>query len=95
MDKEIEVPDIGFDVKSLIESKVISNLKLNSPAHKAGLREGQKIIAYCIHLGKPNLTINIGIEEEGKYKEISFKPEKIKKIIPQYVKFNPSYLYRG
>ncbi|MCS5711649.1 M61 family metallopeptidase [Candidatus Berkiella aquae] len=80
----IEIPDVGFNLKSLVKEKRIRSLVKNSPASKAGLKENVKIIDYGLDLANPQSNVYITLEDKGNAKTVSFKPETAKRIIPQY-----------
>ena len=85
--KKVAVPSMGFDLPTLIKTKTIQNLEKNSPAYRAGLREGQKISVHNPTFIDTEKEVYLWVEgDEGAPQEIHFTPEKIEKVFPQYVK---------
>lgn len=82
--QKTEIPDLGFNIKSLILDGKIKSLVKKSQASKSGLKENAKIIDYGLDLANPKSKVFITFEDEGHHKTISFKPESVKELIPQY-----------
>ena len=83
--KELEVPDYGFDYKTFLLTRTIVGLKNNSAAYKAGLREGQKVDFHSLPETNPTEEAIMGWIESNKNREVRFFPEKRKVKIPQYI----------
>lgn len=76
--------DSGFDVDASLASRVISGVRAGSPAHAAGLRDGQKVEGASIHRGNPDKEITLKVSENGERKEIRYWPRGAPVTIPVY-----------
>ncbi|MFT4077554.1 MAG: hypothetical protein QM647_18655 [Asticcacaulis sp.] len=78
-EEQMPVFELGFAQKSLTQSpRVITDLNPQSPAAKAGVREGDKVIAPVIldpAQSHPEQPINLHIDRGGQILDIHFKPE--------------------
>lgn len=79
------VPILGFDTKVLLAHNIIKDIDEQSPAYKAGLRNGQVINSHKIDFTTTRKIARVQIYDNGKMKAIEFKPQYIKITIPQYV----------
>jgi predicted metalloprotease with PDZ domain len=83
IDTNLPVFELGFAMKSLtVTPRVIAELDPASPAAKAGVRNGDKIVAPVtldLQQTDPSRPIVLKIDRDGQALEISFKPEGAKK----------------
>ncbi len=86
---KLKVPDFGFNMRTLFYENSIAELNPNSNAYRAGLRNGHKVLNQDIDCKAHDKIVNIAIDDNGSEKIISFKPEVVKKVIPQYVMLTP------
>jgi predicted metalloprotease with PDZ domain len=78
--------DPGFDVDSTIASGSITGVIEGGPAWNAGLRDGQTPKSYSIYWGNVGEPLEIGIEENGAERTISYIPmSNDRQDIPQFV----------
>ncbi|KFZ36576.1 hypothetical protein HR45_15715 [Shewanella mangrovi] len=70
--------DLGFEISSLMQvPRVIHGLQPNSPAAKAGLKEGDKVlksVGLDEQQSKPSSPLTLLVERNGKPTSISFVP---------------------
>ena len=86
VNKEVEVPDFGFDLKTLLETKTISGINEQSAAYKAGVRNGAQFVLFSLNETNPLRETILYWKEGNIQKEIRFYPDKRKVQIPQYVR---------
>jgi predicted metalloprotease with PDZ domain len=83
VDTNLPVFELGFAMKSLtVTPRVIADLDPASPAAKAGVRNGDKIVrpvTLDMQQTDPSRPIALKIDRDGQELEISFKPEGPKK----------------
>jgi predicted metalloprotease with PDZ domain len=81
--KEKKVPDFGFDLNELITNRTIKNLKSDSAAFRAGLRNEMKVLDHNFRLIKTNQEIKLQALTKQGSQEFYYFPE-IKVIkVPQ------------
>ena len=81
--KKITIPDYGFDFVKSFENQKIVNVKKNSNAYKAGIRNGDKF--YGAYLNGINKNTFLEIEKNNLTKTIVYRPEIINIKIPIYI----------
>ena len=71
-----EVPtfSLGFDFRASLTAKVMSGVDPNGPAYKAGLREGQAVVAWDVNRGNTERKATFTVLIEGQERKISFSP---------------------
>jgi len=52
----------GFDHQSTLKSHIITGVKADSAAYKAGLRDGQKLTSISMHYGDTSKNVSVGVE---------------------------------
>jgi predicted metalloprotease with PDZ domain len=83
--KQLGAFEIGFDLDASWKAKQIQDVKENSEAWKAGIRNGQKIKGYSISYDEVNKPAEISIEENGSVKKIIYFPMSATKTdVPQF-----------
>ena len=76
--------DVGFDFKKSFETRVVSGVVPDSNAHKAGLRDGQKIVTWNI-LDDPKSQAKVTIVEGATQKVLQYYPASTEAIrLPQF-----------
>ncbi|MBS0286978.1 MAG: hypothetical protein JSR17_06765 [Proteobacteria bacterium] len=88
VEKQLDVPEFGFNLSDLYFNNSISQVEVNSNAYQAGLRNGQKVKSYDINPRAKDKIVTITAIEDGAEKIIKFKPKVVQKRIPQYVLVN-------
>ena len=73
-DVEYRSFDIGFDFKKSFETRVVSGVVPDSNAHKAGLRDGQKIVTWGFMLDNPKRLAKVTIVDGGTQKVVQYYP---------------------
>ncbi len=73
--------DSGFDHKTSIDTHIISGVKENSAAYKAGLRDGQKLMSGSIVFNDIKESISIKVEEREEV--IEYLPLGDSIVLPQ------------
>ena len=81
---KFDVPVCDFDAKHLINHSVLKDVAKDSPAYKAGLRSGQKVLDFNINFADPKKKFVFVIEVDGQSKKIEYMPKTSKKWAPQY-----------
>jgi predicted metalloprotease with PDZ domain len=77
--------DIGFDYEKSGEANRVVNLKLDSAAYDAGMREGQTILSRDVVLGDPGYQAKLEIRDERGQRWIIFYPiSRNRAAIPQF-----------
>ena len=71
-----EVPtfNLGLDFRASRTAKAISGVDPNGPAYKAGLRDGQPVVAWDVDRGNPERQATVTVRIEGQERKISFSP---------------------
>src|SRR4030095_3378781 len=76
--------DVGFDFKKSFETRVVSGVVPDSNAHKAGLRDGQKLVTWNI-LDDPKSEAKVTIVEGASQKVLQYYPASTEAIrLPQF-----------
>ena len=76
--------DVGFDFKKSFETRVVSGVVPESNAHKAGLRDGQKIVTWNI-LDDPRSEAKVTIVEGATQRVLQYYPASREAIrLPQF-----------
>lgn len=76
--------DVGFDFKKSFETRVVSGVVPDSNAHKAGLRDGQKIVTWNI-LDDPKSEAKVTIVEGATQRVLQYYPASTEVIrLPQF-----------
>jgi predicted metalloprotease with PDZ domain len=78
--------ELGFDLDALVSKKIIANVKRESAAYRAGLRDGQAVARRKpIYLGDPDKEIEITVKEGEQEKTIRFYPASPNRTrVPQF-----------
>jgi predicted metalloprotease with PDZ domain len=77
--------DMGFEAAKSFKTRVISGVKPDSNAHRAGLRDGQKWVSGGYVHGDPNRLTKLTVIEGDKQKVVQFYPASPEAILlPQY-----------
>ncbi len=77
--------DMGFEAEKSFKTRVISGVKPNSNAHRAGLRDGQKWVTGGFVWDDPNRLTKLTVIESDKQKVVQFYPASNEAIrLPQY-----------
>lgn len=81
-----EVPtfDLGFDRETLLSKKTVANLRPNSAAFKAGLREGQEILGMSIYWDDVKKPVHLKVHSGDGEQIIEYFPRGKSVLIPQY-----------
>ena len=81
-----EVPtfDLGFDRETLLSKKTVANLRPNSAAFNAGLREGQQVLGMSIYWGDVSKPIRLTVHSGKGPQMIEYLPRGKSVLIPQY-----------
>ncbi len=72
--KEVNVPDVGFNFHELIVNQTLGGLESDSPAFKAGLRNGMKVLDHNIRLVEVNHKIEMMIATDQGVKKFEYFP---------------------
>ena len=77
--------DIGFDFEKSSKTRVVSGVVPDSNAHKAGLRDGQKIVTWGFMLDDPKRQAKVTIVEGATQKVLQYYPASTEVIrLPQF-----------
>ena len=80
--------DVGFDFKKSFETRVVSGVVPDSNAHKAGLRDGQKIVTWSI-LDDPKSQAKVTIVEGATQIVLQYYPASTEAILLPQFKLKP------
>lgn len=85
---EIPVFELGFDLESLLQKKVIAGVVPGSAAERAGLRNGQVLVQRKpIHITDPTKPVEMTVKDGEVERSITYLPTAAKgPIVPQYRK---------
>jgi predicted metalloprotease with PDZ domain len=84
-DTEYRSFDAGFDFKKSFKTLVVSGVVPDSNAHKAGLRDGQKLVTWGMVLDNPRRQARVTIFEGATQKELKYYPASTEAIrLPQF-----------
>lgn len=79
--------DLGFDADSSFEKRMVLNVKENSNAYKAGLRNNQKLLGWSFSYEDVANPVKFTVQENEEKKIISYYPAATEGIpVPQFVK---------
>lgn len=67
--------ELGFDDEGTRREKKVVGVRSDSPAHKAGLRDGQKLAGWSMMHGNSDYEVKLTILDGDQRKEISFLPQ--------------------
>lgn len=77
--------DAGFDFEKSFETRVVSGVVPDSNAHKAGLRDGQKLVTWGMVLDNPRRQAKLTIVEGATQKVLQYYPASTGSIrLPQF-----------
>jgi predicted metalloprotease with PDZ domain len=77
--------DLGFDFEKSSKTRVVSGVVPDSNAHKAGLRDGQKLVTWGFMLDNPKRQAKITIVESATQKVLQYYPASTEAIrLPQF-----------
>ncbi|MGH7149403.1 MAG: hypothetical protein ACREIU_01830, partial [Planctomycetota bacterium] len=74
----------GFDVQGSLAAKVVRGVVEGSEAHRAGLRDGQRLKRWSVAPGRTDTPIALTVEEEGGERRLSFLPEGKPVAVPRF-----------
>lgn len=77
--------DAGFDFEKSFETRVVSGVVPDSNAHKAGLRDGQKLVTWSMRPDNPKRQVKLTIVESATQKVLQYYPASTEAIrLPQF-----------
>ncbi len=76
--------DMGFDFEGSRETRVVTNVRKGSSAYEAGLRNGQKLAGWSVHLGDADRPVKLTIVEKGEKRSITYLPRSSPIEMPQF-----------
>jgi predicted metalloprotease with PDZ domain len=77
--------DPGFDIDATSANRIFTGVRENGPAHRAGLRNGQKLIDGGMTFDDPTTLAEFTIEDSGIQKVVKYYPASGEKVrVPQY-----------
>jgi predicted metalloprotease with PDZ domain len=76
--------DLGFDGDVLIANKKISDVRRDSEAFKAGVRDGQEVFGISIYWGDVNKPVRLTVRSGSSQQKIEYFPKGKPIPIPQY-----------
>ncbi len=85
---EIATFELGVDLDAIVKKKLITDVKVESAAYDAGLRDGQTIVRRKpIHVGDASQPVEITVQDGAAEKTITYLPRSRATIsVPQYRK---------
>ena len=74
MHGEFPTFDLGLDFSASRTAKAVSGVDPSGPAYKAGLRDGQPVVAWDVDRGNAERQATVTVRIEGQERKISFMP---------------------
>ncbi len=84
-DKELDCPEFGFNLEKFEYQAIIADIDPTSNAYLAGLRNGNQVKFHSLDYKVHDKEVILIVSEYGNDKIITFKPNIVKKKVPQYV----------
>lgn len=82
---EVHLFELGFDLETLLNKKVIAGVKEDSAAYRAGLRDNQVVVRRSIYFGDTTKPVEITIREGIGERTIRYYPASRNTVgVPQY-----------
>lgn len=78
--------DLGFGWPETRRSRRLSKVRPGGPAHKAGLRQGEKVWGWKLRMNDPDYAVQLYVRRKGRLRWVSFFPRKGPGwTVPQYI----------
>jgi len=81
---EIPTFDLGFDYDVSMTKRIVTGVREDGPAYKAGLRDGQPIAGHSVNQGNPNKTSKFYVGTDQGRQTIEYYPRGKGLSAPQY-----------
>ena len=81
---ELATFDPGFDVEASTTAGIVSGVRTDGPAHRAGLRDGQVLDGWDYQPGDARTPIGFQVEIDGQSQRINYLPSGETRIVPQF-----------
>jgi predicted metalloprotease with PDZ domain len=82
---EVATFDLGFDLVASMAAHKITAVRPDSPASKAGLRDGQKLLGWSVYNDQPDKSASFTIQTDaGEKTKIEYYPKGKMITVPQY-----------
>lgn len=72
---DVHVFDVGFDLQPSIRDRVVTGLRDDTEAYRAGLRNGMPLMRWSVYGGDPNKEAVFRVEVDGETKDIAYLPK--------------------
>lgn len=83
--RTLYVYDLGFDWPQTRRRRRLSGVRPGGPAHKAGLRAGEKVWGWKLRLNDPDFAVQLYVRRRGRLVWVRFLPRRGKGwTVPQY-----------
>ena len=66
--------DLGFDETAFRETRLLKGVRPGSAAHRAGLRNGQRVLGWTIHFDDTDREAELIVEENGAIMQVHYLP---------------------
>jgi predicted metalloprotease with PDZ domain len=76
--------DLGFDFTATRHQGQLVGVYPESRAYAAGLRDGQKIRGWSVHIGDPSREVELTLEEAGTQRKVRYLPQGKPTPTPQF-----------
>ncbi|MGB2625465.1 MAG: hypothetical protein WAK20_01640 [Candidatus Acidiferrum sp.] len=83
-EEQVSVFDLGFDADVLRATNLVSNVRQDSEAYKAGVRDGQEVVGMSIHWNDVSKPARLTIHSSEGQKKIEYFPRGQMVSVPQY-----------
>jgi predicted metalloprotease with PDZ domain len=80
---EVYAYEVGFDQRPSLKKQVVRGLKPDSEAARAGLRDGDQLVAWNIQ-GDPDVPVQLKVDRKGRTETITYLPRGEKRMVMQY-----------
>jgi predicted metalloprotease with PDZ domain len=85
--------DLGFDFAASTNAKKVVGVRPDSPASKAGLRDGQGLLGWSVHNNEPDKAAKFTIQtDDGEKTKIEYYPKGKTITVPQYHIYQQAYV---
>jgi predicted metalloprotease with PDZ domain len=83
-DEETFLYEAGFDVEETIRTRVVAGVVQDSAAHRAGVRDGQRLAGISIARGDPEQSAMVRVTDAEGTRELKFMPRGTALVVPRY-----------
>jgi predicted metalloprotease with PDZ domain len=82
--EELPLFDLGFDGDVLLSKKLVMNVRADSEAFKAGVRDGQEVLGMSVTWNDVNKPVRLTVRTASGQQRIEYSPKGKTMFVPQY-----------